>query len=116
MEITLYFEQVSKALTAAHRLNQKIKAGDVRPARGQGPRAGGRSARINLDIAQLGLQRAIANGGRQPDVKTSAARSYGPRRRARRSRLDADRSNEADLRGRCRDRGRPGRGTGLADP
>ncbi|HEY3108818.1 MAG TPA: biotin/lipoyl-binding protein, partial [Chloroflexota bacterium] len=75
-EVTLYFEQVGRLKRLRAELNQKVKAGDVLAELDVGDLGQKvEQARINLDIAQLGLQRAIANAGAgNPDVKTSAAK------------------------------------------
>jgi macrolide-specific efflux system membrane fusion protein len=75
-EATLYFEQGGRLRRLRAELNQKVKAGDLLAELETGDLGQKvEQARINLDIAQLGLQRAIANAGAgNPEVKTSAAK------------------------------------------
>jgi HlyD family secretion protein len=75
-EATLYFEQTGRLRRLRAELNQKVKAGDLLAELEVGDLGQKvEQARINLDIAQLGLQRAIANAGAgNPEVKTSAAK------------------------------------------
>jgi HlyD family secretion protein len=103
-EVTLYFEQVGRLKRLRAELNQKVKAGDVLAELEVGDLGQKvEQARINLDIAQLGLQRAIANAGAgNPEVKTSAAKIVQAEAARSQAVAQLERvrtgSNEADLR------------------
>lgn len=75
-EAILYFEQSGRLKRLKAELNQKVKRGDVLAELETGD-LGTRvaQARIQMEIAQLGLERAVAaaNAG-SPEVKTAAAK------------------------------------------
>jgi multidrug resistance efflux pump len=74
-EVTLYFEQGGRLKRLKAELNQKVKKDDVLAELDTGDLSQKvEQSRINLEIAQIGLQRAIANADAgNPDVKTAAA-------------------------------------------